>query len=835
MRNPWGLLTALLAVAACTAQDKLIDYDWREGFEGQAPRVDLWAKNGDCIINFLGPTDELAFEGKRSLKLDVTIKSGSYHYFGGQVRYPCEGTMKLSARVWVPKENQCRVGFGTNMVYPPTTHSGCGPAESFDKPTGEWKLVEVDLAERGKEGAGGVLGRQTGTVRAEDVGVILDRWALFCYGSEGKRCVVYLDDLRITGRAPAIADYEQDIKTRWQAYRQRMADQFAAWRARLAEAEQAMQAVGQVPAELKDLSTAIADTSAKVRGIIDRVDQAGYANLVDIEDIDNGIYTLTYGPETIRAVAEGLRTNQPYLTYSRSAITNDALTTAFPIPARVTSELSAAACRGEYEPVSVAIYAMRDLKGLTLVPTALKGPGGEIPADRIDVRIVKSWYQAGRGIGDRSHKMLVPELLLKDDELVRVDQDKRENYLRSTAPDGRTSYLLCSGKTSDNLAEVRPIDGATLKPVDVPAKTLRQFWVTVQVPDQAAPGAYRGELTIKTAAGSRAMPLTVTVHPFDLAPPKLIYSIYYRARLSADGQPKIDSEGRSEEQYRAEMVNLLQHGVAYPTCYQGLNAEVLRRTLEIRQEAGLPGGPFFSLGVGLGNTTDPKQLADLQGRIKQWLAIIKPFGYDQLYAYGFDEATGERLASQKASWQAAQEAGAKTFVACYLKTFEAMGKLLDLAILAGRPLPDEAAKYHGVGSKAFCYAYPQVGEEQPLTYRRNFGLVLWQAGFDGAMDYAYQHGFGHVWNDFDSDHYRDHNFTYPTVDGVVDTIQWEGFREAVDDVRYVTTLSRAIEEAKRDRRKLAMQASDWLESVDPTIANLDEVRAKMAEWIVKLR
>ena len=37
-------------------------------------------------------------------------------------------------------------------------------------------------------------------------------------------------------------------------------------------------------------------------------------------------------------------------------------------------------------------------------------------------------------------------------------------------------------------------------------------------------------------------------------------------------------------------------------------------------------------------------------------------------------------------------------------------------------------------------------------------------------------------------HYRDHVFAYPTSNGVIDTIQWEGWREGVDDTRYVATL-----------------------------------------------
>jgi hypothetical protein len=126
-----------------------------------------------------------------------------------------------------------------------------------------------------------------------------------------------------------------------------------------------------------------------------------------------------------------------------------------------------------------------------------------------------------------------------------------------------------------------------------------------------------------------------------------------------------------------------------------------------------------------------------------------------------------------------------------------------------------------------------VGVEDPVIYRRNFGLVLWRSGYDGAMDYAYQHAFHSIWNDFDDTDYRDHVFAYPTVDGVVGTVQWEGFREAVDDVRYVTTLERAI--AGAANRTRSRQAQAWLETVDVAQGNMDETRAIIAEWITQLR
>jgi hypothetical protein len=330
------------------------------------------------------------------------------------------------------------------------------------------------------------------------------------------------------------------------------------------------------------------------------------------------------------------------------------------------------------------------------------------------------------------------------------------------------------------------------------------------------------------------IPLVLTVHPFELKPSRLVYSIYYRAKLSQDGQPTISSEHKSDAQYRAEIADMKAHGVVFPANYQGWDDIRLPRALDIRRQLGMPGGLFYNLGCGTGNTSDPAQLRNLQQNVLKWLQLLRAYGYDEVYFYGIDEATGDRLKSQQATWKVVQGAGGKTFVACYKKTFEAMGSLLNCAVLAGQPDPKEASKWHSAGSQALCYAYPQVGVEEPETYRRHFGLVLWKADFDGAMDYAYQHGFHHVWNDFDDHRYRDHNFTYPTVDGVVGTLQWEGFREAVDDVRYVTTLEEAIRTAPASQAAAARQAQAWLDNLDPQAADLDATRDQIAGWILRL-
>jgi hypothetical protein len=102
--------------------------------------------------------------------------------------------------------------------------------------------------------------------------------------------------------------------------------------------------------------------------------------------------------------------------------------------------------------------------------------------------------------------------------------------------------------------------------------------------------------------------------------------------------------------------------------------------------------------------------------------------------------------------------------------------------------------------------------ERPAVYRRNYGLALWAAGYDGAIDYEYRTmDDASSWDDFNHDHYRDHNFAYPAVGKPIDTIQFEGWREGVDDVRYATTLLQAIKRsACRPHVDLAAESQNWL-------------------------
>lgn len=71
---------------------------------------------------------------------------------------------------------------------------------------------------------------------------------------------------------------------------------------------------------------------------------------------------------------------------------------------------------------------------------------------------------------------------------------------------------------------------------------------------------------------------------------------------------------------------------------------------------------------------------------------------------------------------------------------------------------------------------------------------------------------------------------------MVDSLQWEGFREGVDDVRYVTLLQNLLGEAEERsaHNEEAREVRAWLADLDLG-QDLDEVRADLCQKILQLR
>ena len=77
------LLMALILLSPTLASAADAPVVYHQGFESDTAGWKIWAKNVDepCQVNFVGPTAEEAFDGERSLKLDLTFQDGNYYYW----------------------------------------------------------------------------------------------------------------------------------------------------------------------------------------------------------------------------------------------------------------------------------------------------------------------------------------------------------------------------------------------------------------------------------------------------------------------------------------------------------------------------------------------------------------------------------------------------------------------------------------------------------------------------------------------------------------------------------------------------------------------------------
>ena len=92
----------------------------------------------------------------------------------------------------------------------------------------------------------------------------------------------------------------------------------------------------------------------------------------------------------------------------------------YPIDGEASEPVRICAAKDEFEPGSFLVYPLADLGKVTFTLTPFKTDDGKVfPADKLDLKVVKVWYQNKNGwysyFGDTDFK-LCPELLLHDEQ-----------------------------------------------------------------------------------------------------------------------------------------------------------------------------------------------------------------------------------------------------------------------------------------------------------------------------------------------------------------------------------------------------------------------------------
>jgi hypothetical protein len=477
--------------------------------------------------------------------------------------------------------------------------------------------------------------------------------------------------------------------------------------------------------------------------------------------------------------------------------------------------VSITAASDEFEPASFILKSTGTIYGINITAPVLSDRNGHtIPSSAMDIKLVKVWYQ-NINLADEEtwsttpYYNLVPELLLHNDSLVDVNYTTQSNSLSVKFANGTIGNVRISKPTDVIPGDATFDDTATLQPFTMKNAENKQVWITEHVPAGQAPGTYTGTIAITNSTGGSLGNITfnVFVPSFDLQPSPLMYGTFYRGVLSTNPPAGISPIYKTQTQYLADLQDMKNHGILYPISFQPSDA-MMDTSFYLRNITGMPKDKIFWAGYPADEyfVWDATNLSNLNRNVNNAKNNAAKYGISKLYSYGSDEPTNAQYMTQRTAYTAIHSDGAYVInsMGDWDNTaYNVLGGYLDWFNLAGPwGTPDHVnatklAQWHSAGKKVTLYNYPQFGIENATVYRSNYGFQLWNDGYDGEMDWAYQSYWTssvpwQMWNDWRGAYYgtgfRDANMAYSTSNGVIDTIEWEGMREAVDDTRYVQTL-----------------------------------------------
>lgn len=476
------------------------------------------------------------------------------------------------------------------------------------------------------------------------------------------------------------------------------------------------------------------------------------------------------------------------------------------------------AAKGEVEPMWVALYALRDLRGISArIEGLAEGVRGEL-------FVMHFWPQ--RTSWRSRQYYITPELLLP------YDGERGVAWFPSR-------YVLEE------------------KPFDVAAGTTGAVWVRIEVGRTVAAGEYSFRLRLQ-AKGRRALtiPMRLRVWPFELRKPDnrfwLIYGDVWRWRRMSDQQRWLDAKDYASHGMdgivemplgRADLSGLKTGRVKW-------DIKQTQRYLELLQQAGMR-GPWVMSGRLAAQVRDALGIkANLNepwpGEVRRGVQLAAGAAADayrklgiEWYFYGWDEPGEENVyaVEQYRNWH---EGGAPVYVTiCRPGFWASMAKYLDApcfgAYMINNPegwkrVSEECRR---LGKEMWWYgsgAY--IGQEGRMFPNRFLaGYLFWKTGARCQVSWTYTRPHEDPFNDFDGvkanrAEPKEQATVYPwwekpgdwgSYRGPIQTVQWEALREGVDDFCYLYALSRGAARAAaapgRERARAGRKAKRALRDI----------------------
>ncbi|HET6426900.1 MAG TPA: glycoside hydrolase domain-containing protein [Phycisphaerae bacterium] len=456
-----------------------------------------------------------------------------------------------------------------------------------------------------------------------------------------------------------------------------------------------------------------------------------------------------------------------FIPYARS-YTVDVRPGSIPTPTeRGLHPLKSYATAGEFEPILAAAYALKDLTFAAAV-SDLKGPGTLRAGRDVTVRWVES----------------AP---------LRIGSSWGKSY----------QVMNCWLRTNGPLA--------------VKGHTSQSWLISVHVPADAAAGVYRGTFTLSAGGKKAAFPIEFRVLPFTLDRADHIARGPYTPGVLSDEhiQDLLDHGHNSMSLWSGQGIKPKMAG---GRCVADVSADLdaylrkLKRGGFVRAIQFGGGDPAYNnpndVASVCGGAPGTDKFAKAYGQFWQDIRRLEAEnGWPEIICCPFDEPVKSQAKTRNylLCYDIVKQAAPTTKVFCVFmnKTWAAgqLGTKADIWSCNGAFEANQAEKLRLAAEEndhRLFYTYTgAMASTRPGDARFNTGILPWHHDVDGTFCWAYLWTSEDPFNDLDGGA-RDWSPVARDVDGVLyGSIGWEGYREGIDDQRYIQTCMRLAREKGR--------------------------------------